>query len=270
MEENISKNYNVILDYSNRVAKVYIEGAIHNFEVEGKWSFKEEIRQLESQVDKVYFYVNSPGGNVFEGYAIHNIIADLKIKTIAVVTGLAASIASVLIMACDEVWIFNVAMVMIHGPSLFVLGSETQEDAESNAETLRKLKEPSINAYKERFKGSDEELEKFMSKDTWLTPDECLSYGLCDKIVTETPTQSIDQKLIFDLVKEIKSLKNENITLKSEQKTSDPVNSSELIQSIADAVAKKIGTAIQFDDKTEEPKPVQTTKEILNSYLGGN
>ncbi len=153
-------------------------------------------------------------------------------KTIARVEGFAGSIMSVIIMACDEIWLSSVAMLMIHGPSTTAEG--TEEMLLETAKGLKNLKEASVNAYKTRFRGTDEELRKMLQKDTWLYPQECLELGFCDKILEKEYTQCLE----FD---QIKSLVDENRDLQS-QITS-------LTQQLLDT-----------------PK---TTKQQINEYFGG-
>lgn len=101
-------------------ADIFIYGEITKYAwtEEGEHSattFKQELDEL-GDVDIINLYVNSPGGSVFEGITIHNMLKRHKAKVTAHVDALAASIASVIIMAADEIRMPSNSMLMIHNP----------------------------------------------------------------------------------------------------------------------------------------------------------
>ena len=72
--------------------------------------------------------------------------------------------------------------MMIHRASSFGFGN--CNDLRKLADTLEKLDNATVfETYKARFKGSDEQLKTIIDKETWLSADECLEYGLCDEVL---------------------------------------------------------------------------------------
>src|SRR5690606_34915441 len=74
--------------------------------------FKQELDEL-GDIETIHLYVNSPGGDVFEGLAIGNQLKRHKARVIAHVDALAASIASVIIMSADEIRMYENSMLML-------------------------------------------------------------------------------------------------------------------------------------------------------------
>ena len=104
--------------------------------------FKEEL--FESDGD-VIVWINSPGGDVFAASQIYNMLKEYKGKVTVKIDGLAASAASVIAMAGDEVLMSPVAMLKIHNPSTLIWGEES--DKLKAKEMLAEVKESIINAY---------------------------------------------------------------------------------------------------------------------------
>ncbi|OSM04151.1 putative protease/scaffold protein [Magnetofaba australis IT-1] len=124
--------------------------------------------------------INSPGGSVFDGLAIHNALKRLDARVTVFVDGIAASIASVIAMAGDEVIMPENAMLMIHDPSGIVMG--TASDMRSMAEALEKTKAGLVTAYREKSGLSDAEIEQIMANETWLTANEAVEKGFADRL----------------------------------------------------------------------------------------
>ncbi|NIP27930.1 MAG: Clp protease ClpP, partial [Phycisphaerae bacterium] len=82
---------------------------------------KEELDKLKD-VDEINVYVNSPGGNVFAGVAIYNELKRFNKPVTSYVDGLAASIASLIVLAADKVVMPFNAMLMIHNPYMIAVG----------------------------------------------------------------------------------------------------------------------------------------------------
>src|SRR5690625_1983559 len=132
-------------------ADIFIYGEITRYE----WnetdttasSFKKELDDL-GDVSTINLYVNSPGGSVFEGITIHNMLKRHKAKVIAHVDALAASIASVIIMAADEIRMPSNSMLMIHNPWTFAIGNAAE--LRKQADDLDRIGKSSMQSYLEK------------------------------------------------------------------------------------------------------------------------
>lgn len=174
------------MNKADKAGELYIYGDI----VAYKWddsditakSFKEDLDAM-GDIDTLNIYINSPGGNVFQGQAIYSILKRHKAYKNVYVDGIAASIASVIAMAGDAIFVPKNGMMMIHRPWTIAIGN--MDDMLAAAESLEKIGISIKATYMERFKESEDKLQELLDAETWLTADECLEYGLCDEITEE-------------------------------------------------------------------------------------
>ena len=124
--------------------------------------------------------INSPGGSVFDGLAIYNVLKNSDKKVIVKVYGVAASIASIVALAGDEIEMLDGSMMMIHNPFIGVRGDS--ERLRELAEVLDKIKMQLVGIYEDSSKLGKDEIIKMMDKETWLTADEALAHGLISKV----------------------------------------------------------------------------------------
>ncbi len=149
-------------------------------------SFKRELDAL-GEIKLLNIYINSPGGDVFEGNVIYNILkrkAD-KCAINVYVDGLAASIASVIAMAGARIIMPNNAMMMIHNAWMYTWGNA--KDLREAADTLDKINQTIRQAYLNKAGDvlDKETVTMLMDQESWLTAQECLDYGLCDEVIDE-------------------------------------------------------------------------------------
>lgn len=165
---------------------VFIYGEITKYAWEeyGEKSAKVFQQELEAlgDVETIHLYVNSPGGSVFEGITIHNMLKRHNARVVAHVDALAASIASVIIMAADEIRMPSNSMLMIHNAWTFAIGNA--EELRKQADDLDRINNSSIQSYLQKAgdKLSEEKLKELLDAESWLSADDALSYGLCDVV----------------------------------------------------------------------------------------
>ena len=131
-------------------------------------------------------HVNSLGGSVTSGIAIANTIRELSKsghRTTCVVEGVAASIASITAMACDEIQIYPSAFIMIHNPWTMLMGDANALRKE--ADTLDKMRSALLSFYRGKFDRTDDEIVALMDAETWISGEECASYGLAVTLLEE-------------------------------------------------------------------------------------
>ncbi len=141
--------------------------------------FKEDLDAL-GDIDILNVFVNSPGGDVFAGQAIHSMLKRHKATVNVFIDGLAASIASVIAMAGDTITMPRNAMMMVH--KAWTWGSGNANDFRKLADDLDKIEESLIAAYLSKVSIDQDKLVGLMDAETWLTAEECLEYGFCDEI----------------------------------------------------------------------------------------
>ncbi len=136
--------------------------------------------------------INSPGGSVFDGAAIYNLLAERRDKITAKVIGLAASMASVVMLAGRRVLAAENATVMIHNPAGGAWGES--EEMRKMADLLDKLKGQLVAAYVRKTGKTEKEIAAAMDETTWFTAAEAREFGLVDEI-----TEAVQATATFDL-----------------------------------------------------------------------
>lgn len=134
-------------------------------------------------------YVNSPGGNVFDGKAIYAQIKRFDARKIVHVDGLAASIASVICMAGDEIRMSKGAEMMIHQP--FVVSAGTAEDFRKTADLLDQIEDTLVTTYCDRTKNDAAQVKAWMADETWMNADVAKERGFCDAIEEDASVTDI-------------------------------------------------------------------------------
>lgn len=125
-------------------------------------------------------HINSPGGSVYDGFAIYNALRAHDADVTTIVEGVAASAASTIAMAGKKIRMSSVSNMMIHDPSVLTWGNATE--LRKAADSLEAIKESILNSYS-RSKKPREELSEAMSKETWFSPQLALEWGLADEII---------------------------------------------------------------------------------------
>jgi ATP-dependent Clp protease, protease subunit len=159
-------------------AEIVIYDEIGAFGIPAK-AFLDELKAL-GPVAELTVRINSPGGSVFDGVAIYNALKRHNAAITVWIDGIAASIASVIAMAGDEVVMPENAMLMLHDPSALVLG--TAADMRGMAEALDKMKAGMVAAYRDKSGRDDAEIKALMAAETWLSAEEAVGLGLADRV----------------------------------------------------------------------------------------
>ena len=136
--------------------------------------------------------LNSPGGSVFDAVAIYNALSRHSGTVTVSIDGIAASAASYIAMAGDEIIMPENAFLMIHDPSGMVMG--TSADMRSMAEALDKIGASLLRGYAAKSGKAEKDIAKLMAKETWLDAAEALDMGFAD-----TMTEPVKMAASFDV-----------------------------------------------------------------------
>jgi ATP-dependent Clp endopeptidase proteolytic subunit ClpP len=156
------------------------------YDVIGAWGIGAErfVNDLNGITAKnIKVRMNTPGGDVFDGVAIHNAIKEHPATITVCVEGLAASIGSVIAMAGDEVCMGKNAFMMIHNPQSMAFGDA--DDLKKTADLLDKICNTLAQTYADKSGKTVEEMKAAMDAETWYTAGEAKAAGLCDSIVDD-------------------------------------------------------------------------------------
>lgn len=135
-----------------------------------------DVKKFLDQLDgteNINIHINSGGGSVFGGIAIYNMLRRNNAHKTVYVDGLAASIASVIMMAGDEIVMPKNATVMIHKPSAsYFFTTKNADDLRKDAESLDTCQEAIMQTYMTKAKVDKKEIEQKVNDETWLTGEE--------------------------------------------------------------------------------------------------
>lgn len=212
MKQQQNKKYWEFKASANGVGELYIYGDIVRYQWDdddtSAKSFKKDLDAL-GDIDTLNLYINSPGGSVFEGVAIYNILKRHKAKVNVFIDALAASIASVIAMAGDTITMPSNAMMMIHNPWMITWGNAAE--LRKSADDLDRIGASMKQSYLDRTgdKLDETRLTELLDAETWLSAQECLEYGLCDVVGEENKAAAYVSNELFAKYKNIPdSLKN--------------------------------------------------------------
>jgi ATP-dependent Clp protease, protease subunit len=173
-------NYRM-LNRGERSAEIYIYDAIGE-----SWDggisarqFATDLRAL-GKVEVLAVRINSPGGAMFDGITIYNELSRHPARIEVDIDGLAASIASVIAMAGDEIRMADNAMLMIHDPHMMAAG--TADDFRRTADLMDQAKGTLVGTYAKRTGLADDKIAALMKDETWFTAREALAAGFVDVV----------------------------------------------------------------------------------------
>ncbi|MEM9111326.1 MAG: head maturation protease, ClpP-related [Planctomycetota bacterium] len=145
-------------------------------------------------IDQIDVFINSVGGDVFEGYAIYNLLDMFQGQVNVFVIGTAASIASIIMMAGDQRVMYEGAEVMIHNAASFTFGDASSH--EKQAKQLAKLDSKLASTYAKVTGGDSAAIADLMAEETWFEPDEAMQDGFATHLHHQAAKAPPDASLI--------------------------------------------------------------------------
>ena len=145
--------------------------------------FKDE---LNAGTGDITLWINSPGGDCVAAAQIYNMLSEYPGKVTVKIDGIAASAASVIAMAGNDVQMSPVSMMMIHNPATIAWGDHTE--MKKALELLDAVKESIINAYVLKTGQSRAKLSHLMDAETWMDANKAVELGFADGILYENET----------------------------------------------------------------------------------
>lgn len=245
----MNRNYYSLAQEGN-TASINIYGDITSWAWEelGEMSAVNLSKQLEAMgdVEQINVYINSYGGEVAEGLAIYSALKRHKAKVTTYCDGFACSIASVIFMAGDERIMNEASLLMIHNAWTWASGNAAE--LRKQADDLEKITQASVEAYKAHSSLSEEEIKNLMDNETWILPEEALSYGFATKI-DKTEKEKASQNAFMKLFEIIKAYQAEEPETSDDEETEEPDTETETDETETDT-----------DTETDEPEPDDETE----------
>lgn len=198
------------LTSAGRTADIFIFGDITSWEwLESDVSSYTLARAVQDlDVDEITVHINSYGGEVAEGLAIHNSLKNHPAQVRTVCDGFACSAASVVFMAGDERVMNPASLLMIH--NAWTSASGNASELRKAADDLDTISSASAETYRARVNLSEEELAALLDNETWIKPAEAVAWGFATEVLeeerAENPSQSARAAVFQALTAESKEL----------------------------------------------------------------
>ena len=179
-------------------AEVFIYDAIVSDAIEAEYwggvapePFVKSLRAITAST--IHVRLNSPGGSVFAARAIEQALRDHPARVVVHIDGYAASAASFLMMAADEIVASPGALVMIHNGWTYAFGNASE--LRSTADLLDKVDGTLVSTYAARTKQDPKQIADWMAAETWFTAEEAMAVGLVDSIFKDSPSAQVQWDL---------------------------------------------------------------------------
>ncbi|PTQ70359.1 ATP-dependent protease ClpP protease subunit [Pseudomonas sp. GV071] len=178
-EETAPKNsWYSIKSLSRGTAEILLYDEIGAWGITAR-QFAKDLKAL-GDLSRIDLRVHSPGGDVFEGTAIYNLLKHHPARVDGYVDGLAASMATVILMACDVVYIPENGLMMVHKP-WGITGGDA-DDMRRYVELLDKIEDTMVMAYASKTGKSAEDIKALLKEETWMTGKEAIEAGFADQL----------------------------------------------------------------------------------------
>lgn len=206
-----------------KTAIVYLYGLISIWSENSAEEFSARLDEAAADSDVIELHVHCYGGDVLEGNAIYNKIKTCPIPVDVYIDGVAASMATIVMLAARNIYMSENAFLMIHAPSGYVDG--TAEDIEKTVSMLKSLESLIVKFYTNKTGKTDSEVKAWLKGDNWFSSQEALDNNLVDGLVNPI-SEEIEQPA------------------KAELKTIKP-------KALYDRYAAKLATPPRFNNKSK-------------------
>ena len=216
--KNQKKKY-FSLASAGRTADIFIFGDIVSWEwLESDVSSYTLARAIQDlDVDEISVHINSYGGEVAEGLAIHNSLKNHPAKVRTICDGFACSAASVVFMAGDERVMNPASLLMVH--NAWTSASGNAKELRKAADDLETISSASAETYRAKVNLSEEELTALLDNETWITPADAVAWGFATEVLEEEQVENPSQSARAAVFQALTSGKEPPVPPKAEEKT---------------------------------------------------
>jgi HK97 family phage major capsid protein len=218
-------------------------------------NFRDDIGRLGKD-EALHIHINSDGGEVIEGNEIFNILMEHDGPIRVSIGAMAASIASVIAMAGDEISIAKNGFLMIHNPFTIVMGDS--EECRKAADTMDKMKNGIIQAYKRHCDLSEKEISDLMDDETYMDAEEAVENGFAGKVDDFESDEGMENMNLSRFMNSAQFLKRPEVAQllskggnQRQEQAGKPEPAAEGAQNSRETSRKTIGVVIRNEMKPE-------------------
>lgn len=178
---------------AGKKADIYIFGDIVSVEIiesdVSSYSLARTIQAMDS--DEIAVHINSYGGEVAEGIAIHNSLKNHKARIHTICDGFACSAASVVFMAGEERLMNPASLLMVHNAWSYAAGNAAS--LRKAADDLDTISKTAAEVYKACVNISEADLQAMLDNETWIKPEDAVAWGFATGVLENKPPQGVNQ-----------------------------------------------------------------------------
>lgn len=235
-------------------AELIIYGEISDMEFWGDEVTPKQMSQeltAMGDVSEIIVRINSPGGDVFAGVAIHSMLKRHQASKTVYIDGIAASIASIIAMVGDKIIMPKGSMMMIHSPMSSIRMARADR-LRKQADLLDTIRDQMVGIYSEKSGISTEELNVLLEAETWYTADEAVASGLAHEIEANSKIAA--------------SLNGETAVINGIEMNWKQFANAPMLAEMP-AALKPVHTAVELDTKTQRAKHATRSRELQLKLL---
>ncbi|MCW8886760.1 MAG: Clp protease ClpP [Motiliproteus sp.] len=200
------KRWYSVRNASNGVVDLSIHDEI------GLWGVtaKDLITEMNDHqgVREINVSIHSPGGSAFDGLAIYNALKNHPAKVYTRVEGVAASAASIVLMAGDVITMPEDAFVMIHNPWVGIMGDA--DELRDTADMLDKIRDSLVSIYHKKTGLDEQTLVELLNAESWLNGKDAKDYGFVDVLTESVNVAALSPEFAKHFASIPKSLTQQN------------------------------------------------------------
>lgn len=206
---------------------------------------------LEGHSGNITVRINSPGGDVFAGVAIYNMLNEHEGEVTIKVDGIAASIASLISMAGDKIVMLPGSMMMVHNPWTFAAGNA--EDLEQVVESLKKCGESMLPIYVARTGLDEEKVKELLKAETWMTAEDAVELGFADEAIQAKTSISDSIKNALSFASEVQSAVMQPV-MSMKAKKAEVADVTNELETPVEEPTEESNTTVESETEVEEPE----------------
>jgi ATP-dependent protease ClpP protease subunit len=222
------------------------------------------------QDEDIEVCISSVGGSVFAAMEIYNLIANSGKNSVAIIEGFCLSSATLVVMACKTVKMYETGFFMIHCPTLVSGGNS--ENLQKDFEFLTKIEEQVIAIYAKRTKLATEEIKTMMDKETWLSAEEAKALGFIDEIIAvpEMAHYAKEVVMAWDESKRLEMCVTHNRNINMADNNKSPIGGGSNTPQWSEAHKDALMLADKILKSNDERASVEMIQKIIDEKKAGD
>ena len=260
---SINKENVVNIKKKKTYRDVFILDEIGGFGTSAR-NFIRDLQQIDADI--INLHVDSPGGSITDGIAIYNAIRSHPSNVDVYINGMAGSIASIIILAGDRIFIPENSSIFTHLPMVSSLEMPNREDMEESIKMLEQFEKVLANIYMKHTGADLETVTGWMENETFFFGQEAVDVGLATEVVDK-----IAMVAQYDITKYAfhKSLPQGEVVKQQENKQEETKTmNEEIVNEVADEVIEEVEeTSAELDESTEEAVAVEEVADEVEEEV---